>query len=240
MREDDRVTEEEWLEATDPRPLLQRHLLELHLRKAIDRKLRLFAVACCSRMRHLLTAPGVQALRLAERLAEGLASIDDCSRWCDQGARRRVEPDPVKDWSRPPARVTVYEVASRHSWEAAYRTAQQTAHMGSVEAVRVRGGEWLRHWSKAMATQYAALTKLLRDIFGNPFRPVRDDPSWLTLTVRTLAEGIYADRVFDRLPILADALQDAGCENDEILTHCRGDGPHVRGCWVVDLVLGKE
>jgi hypothetical protein len=91
-----------------------------------------------------------------------------------------------------------------------------------------------------MATQYAALTTLLRDIFGNPFRPVTGDPFSLTLTVRTLAEGIYADHGFDRLPILADALQDGGCVNADILTHCRGDGPHVRGCWVVDLVLGKE
>jgi hypothetical protein len=81
---------------------------------------------------------------------------------------------------------------------------------------------------------------LLRDIFGNPFRPVAVDPSWRTSTVVTLAEGIYADRAFDRLPILADALMDAGCDNADILAHCRGDGPHVRGCWVVDLVLGKS
>ncbi|HUR53438.1 MAG TPA: hypothetical protein VMZ71_04880 [Gemmataceae bacterium] len=55
-----------------------------------------------------------------------------------------------------------------------------------------------------------------------------------------LANGIYEERAFDRLPILADALQDAGCDNDGILTHCRGDGAHVRGCWVVDLLLGKS
>jgi len=65
------------------------------------------------------------------------------------------------------------------------------------------------------------------------------DPAWLTSTVVSLAEGIYAERAFDRLPILADALQDAGCENTDVLDHCRGPGPHVRGCWVVDLVLGK-
>ena len=80
---------------------------------------------------------------------------------------------------------------------------------------------------------------LLFDIFGNPFRPVAIDPDWLTSTVVALARGIYDDRAFDRLPILADALQDAGCENADVLTHCRGDGPHVRGCWVVDLLLGK-
>jgi len=81
---------------------------------------------------------------------------------------------------------------------------------------------------------------LLRDIFGNPFRPVALDPRWRNETVVALASGIYADRAFDRMPILADALEEAGCDDLEVLNHCRGPGPHVRGCWVVDLVLGKE
>jgi hypothetical protein len=85
-----------------------------------------------------------------------------------------------------------------------------------------------------------APAELLRDIFGNPFRPVTADPSWLTSTVVALARGIYDDRAFDRLPILADALQDAGCDHADILAHCRSDDPHARGCWVVDLLLGKE
>jgi hypothetical protein len=62
----------------------------------------------------------------------------------------------------------------------------------------------------------------------------------LTATVLTVATGIFTDHAFDRLPILADALEDAGCTHADILGHCRGDGAHVRGCWVVDLVLGKE
>jgi len=66
------------------------------------------------------------------------------------------------------------------------------------------------------------------------------DPLWRTSTVIALAKGINEEKAFDRLPILADALQDAGCENDDVLDHCRGAGPHVRGCWVVDLLLGKE
>ena len=84
------------------------------------------------------------------------------------------------------------------------------------------------------------LATLLRDIFGNPFRPVALDPAWLTSDVLLLARSIYADRAFDRMSILADALQDAGCDNPDILDHCRGPGPHARGCWVVDLLLGKE
>jgi len=81
---------------------------------------------------------------------------------------------------------------------------------------------------------------LLRCIAGNPFRPVAFDPNWRTETVVSLASAIYAERAFDRLPILADALEEAGCDHADILSHCRGPGPHARGCWVVDLVLGKE
>jgi len=81
---------------------------------------------------------------------------------------------------------------------------------------------------------------LLRDIFGNPFRPVTADTSWLTPTMSKLAQAIYNERRFQDTPDLADALEDAGCMIREILDHCRGPGPHVRGCWVVDLVLGKS
>ena len=81
---------------------------------------------------------------------------------------------------------------------------------------------------------------LVRDIFGNPFRPVAFDPRWRTADVMGLARAIYDEGAFDRLPLLADALMDAGCEDEQVLGHCRSAGPHVRGCWVVDLVLGKE
>ncbi len=79
-----------------------------------------------------------------------------------------------------------------------------------------------------------------RDIFGNPFRPVAVDPAWLTPKVVAFATAVYADRAFDSLPILADALEEAGCVNADLLVHCRSDCPHVRGCWVIDRLLGKE
>jgi hypothetical protein len=82
--------------------------------------------------------------------------------------------------------------------------------------------------------------QILHDLFGNPFRPVKIDPAWLTPKVVNLAQEIYDHRAFDRLPALADALAAATCTNAEILAHCRALGPHVRGCWVLDLVLGKE
>ena len=85
---------------------------------------------------------------------------------------------------------------------------------------------------------------LLRDIFGNPFRPAAAfDPVWLAwndATIPRIAQAIYDERRFEDLPVLADALEEAGCTNGDILGHCRSDGPHVRGCWVVDLVLEKK
>jgi hypothetical protein len=82
---------------------------------------------------------------------------------------------------------------------------------------------------------------VLRDLFGPlPFRTTTLDPSRLPASVVALAEGIYGQRAFDQMPILADALQDAGCDNEDILNHCRQPGEHVRGCWVVDLLLGKS
>jgi hypothetical protein len=85
-----------------------------------------------------------------------------------------------------------------------------------------------------------ALCDLFRDVFGNPFRPAAFDKAWRTDTVLSLARVMYETRDFAAMPILADALQEAGCENEEVLAHCRDPkGVHVRGCWVVDLVLGK-
>jgi hypothetical protein len=85
----------------------------------------------------------------------------------------------------------------------------------------------------------AALRSLAHCVFGNPFRPVAFDPAWRTPTAVALAEGMYDDRDFAAMPVLADALQEAGCDNADVLDHCRSGGGHVRGCWVVDLVLGR-
>jgi hypothetical protein len=92
----------------------------------------------------------------------------------------------------------------------------------------------------ALRAEHTAQCNLLRCIFGNPFRPVFFSPAWRSETAVALATAIYAERAFDRLPILADALEEAGCDHADSLAHCRGSGPHARGCWVVDEVLGKS
>jgi hypothetical protein len=80
----------------------------------------------------------------------------------------------------------------------------------------------------------------LRELLGNPFRPATLQPAWRNFAVRTLAQAVYDDRRFDDLPVLADALEETGCTDPDLLSHLRGPGPHVRGCWALDLVLGKE
>jgi hypothetical protein len=87
---------------------------------------------------------------------------------------------------------------------------------------------------------HPAQAALLRDIFGNPFRPVAVELSWLTPHVVGVARAVYDGRLFGDLPVLADALEEAGCKDGELLEHCRGAGPHVLGCWALDAVLGRH
>ena len=120
----------------------------------------------------------------------------------------------------------------------ARRTAESAADAPSAMRTQMSeaAGKYYREWRDELRE----LAHLARDIFGNPFHPVTFLPEWRTSTVLALAQQMYDSREFSAMPILADALQDAGCDNADILDHCRGPGPHVRGCWVVDLVLSKE
>jgi hypothetical protein len=104
---------------------------------------------------------------------------------------------------------------------------------------QARSGAGREHGAELRARQ-AAHAGWLRCVFGNPFRPAAFDPSWRSPAAVALATGMYESRDFAAMPVLADALQDAGGEDSDILGHCRRGGDHVRGCWVVDLVLGKE
>src|SRR5262249_31831698 len=111
----------------------------------------------------------------------------------------------------------------------------------AVEAEAEAAAPWAGEaaWAEAADRCRAGLCHLVRDIFGNPFRPVRFDPAWRTAAAVSLARGMYRGRDFGRLTDLADARQDAGCDTEAVLTHCHRPRPHVRGCWAVDLVLGK-
>jgi hypothetical protein len=100
-----------------------------------------------------------------------------------------------------------------------------------------------RRRGRARVKEAAVQAGLLRDVFGNPFRAAAVSSDWLAWNdgaVQKIAEGIYEGRAFERLPILHDALLDAGCDDEGILTHCRTPDGHVCGCWAVDLLLGKE
>jgi hypothetical protein len=127
--------------------------------------------------------------------------------------------------------------------QAELRRALQRARLAAHDACKgesVPGTEYATGLRGPTPEQRRQQAALVRDIFGNPFRPVEFDPRWRTADVMGLARAIYEDRAFDRLPLLADALMDAGCADEQVTGHCRAAGPHVRGCWVVDLVLEMD
>jgi len=219
------MTEAKWLQATDPKPML--HFLS---GVGSERKLRLHLHACLSRTPERREYD-VQVLAVGERLAEGQASEED---------RQRVLPLVTDYHTHQYPSVAAIVSPLTVSWllwgaEAAARDVASSL-VPIIDPRTWNEAEWRAHINDELGTQCG----LLRDIFGNPLRLAGVDLRWRTETVVALATGIYEERAFDRMPILADALEDAGCDHADILTHCRGDGPHVRGCWVVDLLLGKS
>jgi hypothetical protein len=216
------MTEAEWLACDDPL-----RILEFLRGKVSDRKLRLLACANCRLLwKWMADQRSQQAVVVAERLSDGLASEEE----------------------RSNAFAASFEAATLDEYE---DPEDETIYLRSMTAAYAHNAVWDEAFVAAHANSPSVSPELtglsdtlplhlLRDIFGNQFRPATLNPAWLTSDVRALAEGIYAGRAFDRMPILADALQDAGCDNPDILSHCRDTAlTHVRGCWVVDLVLGK-
>jgi hypothetical protein len=179
----------------------------------------------------------------SELFADGLISPEVCD------ASRAVAENVALERSRPwqPNALT-YALAAAVGASSRFVGSIKAAAMDTsvaANAAAQRAGEDVSDerfdeaHDAARSQEVVAQAHLIRCILGNPFRPVALESTWRTSTVVALAQGIYDERAFDRMPILADALQDAGCDNDDVLTHCRGPGPHARGCWVVDLVLGK-
>jgi hypothetical protein len=221
------MTEEKWHNARDPRSLLS------HLKTASKRKLRLFGCACCRYVWHFITDESCKkAVEAAEMWADKI--IDTRSLHAVQIQAREAQ-DHIT--SRP---GKAFDVLSEAAMAASHIALPNKAWVASV-ANNVRAAMSESQGRTGLIAAESYQIALLRDIFGNPFRPVAFDPNWRTTTALALARGIYEERAFDRLPILADALQDAGCDNDDILTHLRDTTtPHVRGCWALDLVLGKS
>jgi len=163
------------------------------------------------------TGPLRRAITLAERHADGLADTHKL-RASELAARVEMLSG---DWLCSESE-SVHQLAGQ-----TFGASQAERHLGFIVP-----------FTDPMLTH--ALVQLFRDVFANPFRPVAFSPEWQTFTTISIAKLMYDSRDFSAMPILADALQDAGCDNDDILTHCRGAGPHVRGCWLVDAVLGKN
>jgi hypothetical protein len=233
------MTEAEWLASRHPEEMVKALNYPRETRKS-----RLFAVACCRRLLRLDRLPPEPILRAVEA-AEGFAD----------GLRTRRE---LHEARLTPRDVALFE--SHPSYYAVHKAVDALCHVGYADRSDVSffAALTMAHTDTELVTtskigypgvpvsraECAAQCDFLRDIFGpSPFRRVTVDPSWLLWnggTIARLAEAIYEDRAYDRLPILADALEEAGCTDADILGHCRGGGNHVRGCWPVDLLLRKE
>jgi hypothetical protein len=218
------MTEAEWLAcgAGEP-PDRMLDMLKHANGCAGNRKLRLFACACCRRYHDLLsTAETRHALETSEKVADRLVQF--ALMYAARRAIKVLAPRTAAQWASNCAHFT----ASRIAKEAAL-----SAYSTSREVGRALG--------ESYSTSFGHYAALLLDIVGNPFCPATLSPSWRTDTAVALAQQMYEGREFGAMPILADALQDAGCDNEDVLNHCRDTSlTHVRGCWVVELVLGKE
>jgi hypothetical protein len=223
------MTETQWFVCDDPRQMIQ---FLSHARWS-ERQARLFAVACCRQLPKLPDDRLQRAIETSERFAD--SQVDDVG-LCNV---MRIARDVVE-------------------WEARHDMASSQSHAAEVVAATVQyptedytAVDELIAWARAehstpsdaRAIEDAlrrTLTSFVRDIASNPFRPVTFTSEWRTDAAVTLARQMYESRDFSAMPILADALQDAGCNNDDMLNHCRDiNQVHVRGCWVVDTVLGK-
>jgi len=243
------MTEQEWLACTDPEPML-----EFVRGKVSDRKLRLLACACCRRIWHLPDSKesSHHAVETAERYADGLVGEEDI-RQAEQAAWDAWYPDEA-----PPLDQMGFIATAAFALTTG-RSFQHTRPTGAIiqrvtwEYIRdsVQNVLWVagreeeegRFEPERDRRFRHEVADLMRCVFGNPFRSVTHRPevlAWNGGTVVKLAHAIYEERGFERLAILADALEEAGCDNADLLSHCREAADHTRGCWAIDRILGKE
>jgi hypothetical protein len=228
------MTEVDWLTGnSDPLAMLWelREKMRVTRTKKGRRKLRLFGCGCCQVIRDYWHDPLLaKAVEIAERFAEGQAT--------------KVEMEKVNLRLMP---LTLGGYLPEHAG-AQQRTVAAMAQVTTVLAAFVAAAGVvtfplpLAGYCGDEQEGNQTIRRILRCVFGNPFRPLGVNKTWLRWndgTVPKIAQGIYEERAFDRMPILADALLDSGCDNEDLLAHCRSAGPHVRGCWALDLLLGK-
>ncbi len=219
------MTEADWAASKDPVAMVT--FLKRH-GGVSERKFRLFSVACCRVIEHRTRRHASRtAVDVAERYADGKADEAEVA-----AAWQAVT---SLTWPAPGDLV-------RQFFERRYaRAAASYVLIRPTSPERVVEQALLAQSADARGADAGLHCNVLRDVVGpHPFHLVTFEPEWRTSTVLAIAKGMYETRDFSVMPILADALQDAGCEDENILSHCRGSCPHVRGCWVVDLILGKE
>jgi hypothetical protein len=228
------MTEHEWTSGVDPRAM-ERFLR----RRTSARKARLYACACCRHVWGLIEDAGSrlteEQLRLARQAWTEAEAMDE--------ARRRHAVEVAEAYADGKAPGEQLRRAWREADEAAIPYGYDVYNMvvdASSPDLELNGDIAATAANHAPDTSLDPYCEFLRCIGGNPFRPAALDPRWRTPDVVGLAWAIYDGKAFERMPLLADALMDAGCEDEQVIAHCRGSGPHVRGCWVVDLVLNKE
>jgi len=231
------MTGSEWQAFTDPVPILW--ILRGRLGDAkVHRRMRLFACACCRRIWHLLQEEGIRELvEASELFADDAIGANEFRRILDRAVSAKVGMNQQRIAERlgwPAA------LASGAAWASTGEGQEGTGFHAFAEAARDAAQAAKQSRAEDWELEAAAQCALVRDIFGNVFQPVPADTNWRSANVVALAAAIYDERAFGRLPIVADALEDAGCTTPEILDHCRQPGEHVRGCWVVDLVRSVD
>ena len=233
------MTEQEWLACTDPTTMLE-WLQANHL--ITDRKQRLLDCACVRRVWHLLTDErGRKAVEVAERFADGMAELDEL-REAQAAALAAADARATLSLPGTTNSYSVLSAAAGAAWE--FRSGSDP--LG--HAAEATDWEWIaglespqrRLSSSRRAHERQVQATYVRDVIGNPFREVRADPRWLTDSTLSVADSVYSDRTFDHLPVLADLLDKAGCTDAYLVAHFWLPGPHVRGCWALDVILGKE
>jgi hypothetical protein len=240
------MTEAEWLTCDDPE-----RMFKLLQGKVSDRKLRLFAVACVRRIWGFLPDASRAAIEVSAQFADGRASEQELERAVDWAHEVAKEAYPGHGAPNARGHATSAAVDASSVWphttsNVGCATSCAALALACAAAEDVSDDNYDAVYDATLQAELAAQGELLRDIVGNPFRPAGLDPPCVTPAAISLATAAYDEQSLPsghldpaRLAVLSDALEEAGCTGD-VLAHLRSPGPHVRGCWALDLILGKS